>query len=65
LATYCVTDCPRCGMLHITYLYARRTTCPFCGHTYLLRPKRSLSRIKFHGTPVECREFMRKLKVRP
>jgi len=62
---YCVTGCPKCGMFHITFLHAKTTRCPFCNHVYTLRPKRSMSRIVFHGTGRDCREFIHRFKVRP
>jgi DNA-directed RNA polymerase subunit RPC12/RpoP len=55
---YAVVRCPN-GHLSITFLNAEQHRCPICGTRFLLRPKRSFSRIVFDSPDVrDCRDYI-------
>jgi hypothetical protein len=55
---YAVVKCLN-GHLSITFLSAEQHRCPVCGVRFLLRPKRSFSRIVFDSVDVrDCRDYI-------
>jgi len=53
-----VTRCDHCGLYLVIFFDTISTKCRNCGKHILVRPKRMLARIYFHGSLEECWQFM-------